>query len=44
MGIVFAQSTAYNQVGYALTTAAPLHELSHAEAQQQPVSTGPCAQ
>ena len=44
MGIVFAQSTTYNQVGYALTTPAPLHELAQAESNQQPTSTGACAE
>lgn len=43
IGIVFAQSTVYNQVGYALTTSTPMHELQQAEAQQQPTSTGACA-
>jgi S1-C subfamily serine protease len=44
IGIVFAQSTVYNQIGYALTTPAPLHSLQQAEASQQPVSTGACAE
>ncbi len=43
IGIVFAQSTVYNQVGYALTTQTPLQEFHQAEATQQPVSTGTCA-
>jgi S1-C subfamily serine protease len=43
IGIVFAQSTLYNQVGYALTTPVPLHEIQEAEAQNQTVSSGQCA-
>jgi S1-C subfamily serine protease len=43
IGIVFAQSTVYNQVGYALTTQLPLQELYQAEAIQHPASTGTCA-
>ena len=44
IGIVFAQSTVYNQVGYALTTKMPLQELQRAEASQQTTTTGPCAE
>jgi S1-C subfamily serine protease len=44
IGIVFAQSTVYNQVGYALTTASPVHEIQQAEAQDQVVSSGQCAE
>jgi S1-C subfamily serine protease len=44
IGIVFAQSTVYNQVGYALTTATPLHEIQQAEAQNKAVSSGQCAE
>lgn len=44
IGIVFAQSTAYNQVGYALTTGQPMQELTQAEASMHPVSTGACAE
>ena len=44
IGIVFAQSTVYNQVGYALTTKMPLQELQRAEVNQQVTSTGPCAE
>jgi S1-C subfamily serine protease len=45
IGIVFAESTSYNHVGYALTTNQALHELSEAEASNQAaVGTGSCAQ
>jgi S1-C subfamily serine protease len=44
IGIVFAQSSVYNQVGYALTTSMPLHEIQQAESQNQPVSSGQCAE
>ncbi len=44
IGIVFAQSTSYNHVGYALTTQKPLAELTSAENNTKYVSTGNCAQ
>ena len=44
IGIIFAQSTTYNHVGYALTTADAVHEVSQAAAQDQAVSTGSCAE
>lgn len=44
IGIVFAESTTYNHVGYALTTAAPSQEINQAAASNQPVSTGSCAE
>jgi S1-C subfamily serine protease len=44
IGIVFAESTTYNHVGYALTTNQVIHELSEAESRNQPVSTGSCAE
>jgi S1-C subfamily serine protease len=44
IGIVFAQSTAYNQVGYALTLTQVTSELHQAEQSHQPVSTGACAE
>jgi len=44
IGIVFAQSTVYNQVGYALSTKLPLQELYEAENAGQTVSTGTCAE
>lgn len=44
IGIVFAQSTTYNRVGYALTMKAVVAELSQAEARPTPTSTGACAE
>lgn len=43
-GIVFAESTTYDHVGYALTMTQVIHELHTARAQNQPVSTGSCAE
>jgi len=44
IGVVFAESTSYDKVGYALTTAAVTKDITKAKAQNQPVSTGSCAQ
>ncbi len=44
IGIVFAESTSYNHVGYALTTSQVNSELKPALAKTQPVSTGSCAE
>ncbi|HET9174287.1 MAG TPA: MarP family serine protease [Candidatus Saccharimonadales bacterium] len=44
VGIVFAQSTTYNNVGYALTTAQAVQEINQATARDQVVSTGSCAE
>lgn len=44
IGIVFAESTTYNQVGYALTTPQVVTELHQAEARNTVVSTGQCAE
>jgi len=44
IGIIFAESTTYNHVGYALTTSQPMQEINQAAAQDQPVSTGGCAE
>lgn len=44
IGVVFAQSTVYNNIGYALTLGKVSSELRQAEAQNTPVSTGSCAQ
>jgi S1-C subfamily serine protease len=44
MGIVFAESTTYNQVGYALATSKVVSELHQAETQNTAVSTGQCAE
>ncbi len=43
IGIVFAQSTTYNNVGYAITLGKVSSEINQAEAQNTPVSTGTCA-
>lgn len=43
-GIVFAESTAYNNVGYALTIAQTQSAISQAQAQNRPVSNGTCAE
>ena len=44
IGIVFAQSTSYNSVGYALQTNAVIKELSQAKAQNHAVNSGSCAE
>lgn len=44
IGIVFAESTTYNQVGYALATPQVVSELHQAETANTPTSTGPCAE
>ena len=44
IGVVFAQSTTYQHVGYALTTDKVIPELSHAATLHQAVSTGRCAE
>lgn len=44
IGVVFAQSTTYNHVGYALTTTQLVSSIKRAEAMQHSVSTGSCAQ
>lgn len=44
IGVVFAQSTTYNQVGYALATPKVVQELHQAESQNYAVSTGQCAE
>lgn len=43
IGVVFAESTQYNNIGYALTSQQILGELSQAKTQNQPVGTGTCA-
>jgi len=43
IGIIFAESTTYNSVGYALTMQQPSNELHRALKQNQIVSTGVCA-
>jgi len=44
IGVVFAQSTVYNHVGYALNTTQVSHELAQAKAQNRTVGTGNCAE
>ncbi|HEV2402680.1 MAG TPA: MarP family serine protease [Candidatus Saccharimonadales bacterium] len=44
IGLVFAQSTTYNQVGYALTAKQFVSEFHQASSNTQPVSTGSCAE
>lgn len=44
IGVVFAESTTYNQVGYALATPKVVIEFHQAEAQNTSVSTGQCAE
>lgn len=44
IGVVFAESTTYNHVGYALATAKVNSEIKQASNQTQPVSTGVCAE
>jgi S1-C subfamily serine protease len=44
IGVVFAQSTVYNHVGYALTMNQVSGELKQAEARHQSASTGSCAE
>jgi S1-C subfamily serine protease len=43
IGVVFAESTAYQQVGYALTMPQVLHELHEVNSTSSAVSTGSCA-
>lgn len=43
-GIVFAESTAYDNVGYALTIAQTQSAISQAQAQNRAVSNGTCAE
>jgi S1-C subfamily serine protease len=44
IGVVFAESTTYNHVGYALTTSKVVSEINQAKNDQTAVSTGSCAQ
>jgi S1-C subfamily serine protease len=43
-GVIFAESTSYNNVGYALSMPQITSELRQAEAQDRTVSTGQCAE
>jgi S1-C subfamily serine protease len=44
IGVVFAESTTYDHVGYALTTPKVIDEINQAKQNNQPVSTGQCAE
>lgn len=44
IGVVFATSTTYDNLGYALGLPAVLHEIGLAKSSTQPVSTGSCAE
>jgi S1-C subfamily serine protease len=44
IGVVFAESTTYNHVGYALTTPKITSEINQASSHIQAVSTGQCAE
>lgn len=44
VGVVFAESTAYKNVGYALSTPQLMSAVRQAQAQNQVVSTGSCAE
>jgi S1-C subfamily serine protease len=44
IGVVFAESTSYNHVGYALTMSKVISEIQQARNDQRVVSTGSCAQ
>lgn len=44
IGVIFAESTSYEHVGYALTANAVSNAIDHAVARNQVVSTGSCAE
>ncbi len=44
IGVVFAESTTYQHVGYTLTTPQVINEIHQAQAANQPVGTGRCAE
>lgn len=44
IGVVFAESTSYNHVGYALTTSQVSKEIKQASSRTQAVGTGSCAE
>ncbi len=44
LGVVFAESTEYNQVGYALTANSVTSAISQSHSRTQAVSTGSCAE
>jgi S1-C subfamily serine protease len=44
IGVIFAESTTYDGVGYTLTTSKVIEEVNQAKQHSQPVSTGQCAE
>lgn len=44
IGVIFAESTTYDHVGYALATSKVISEINQAKDLSQPVSTGKCAE
>jgi S1-C subfamily serine protease len=44
IGVIFAQSTSYDKVGYALTMAKVIQEINQASPRTQAVATGTCAE
>ncbi len=44
IGVIFAESTSYNHVGYALTADQAVTEINQAQNHNQSVSTGSCAE
>lgn len=44
LGVIFAESTSYEHVGYVLTATKVAAEVQQAASRQQPVSTGSCAE
>jgi S1-C subfamily serine protease len=44
IGIIFAESTSYQHVGYALTTDKVVSEINQAAGHSQSVNTGQCAE
>jgi S1-C subfamily serine protease len=44
IGVVFAESTTYDKVGYALTTSKIIEEINQSKQRSQPVSTGQCTE
>jgi len=44
IGVVFAESTSYEHVGYALQTPAVINEINQAVSRNQPVGSGRCAE
>jgi S1-C subfamily serine protease len=44
IGVVFAESTTYKDVGYALSTSQIASALQQAQAQNRAVTTGSCAE